>query len=517
LIVLRPDFVGVDREGMRLSATLARSCSGSISRRQALFGLVATAASASAYALPQRLGSDLPAPVKDILLGSRLPLKSFGLEIRAVDSSVPLVSLQSDQSLVMASTTKLVTALAALDLLGPEYRWTTEAFITGELEGAQLKGDLLVMGGGDPLFSSDELRSWMVEMRKKGLDRIRGDIVLDHSAFNLNDSDHSTTPEPGSDRPHHVRPHGLMMDEGVIQVQVNGRREGPPSVGLVSPLARVRVVNHMTSDPGCSAQFRWSEHKGGVDLIAQGQWDRSCGSKPLPFVPPTGSDVTCRQVESLWRSVGGQLQGRVRQGSLMPYQRDGGRLPLIKPNGELLKAWTTHRSRPLREVLKEVNKSSNNPAARHVMLSLSPGFPQRPATLVAAQERVRRWLSRQGLSVEDLSVDNGSGLSRAERGRPRALVKLLCRAIDRRDSRIFLETLPIAGVDGTLAHRMERGAAAGMAFLKTGTLLDARALAGYVRGKSGKVYAVAALLNHPEAAVGRPALDRVIEWLARSG
>ena len=81
----------------------------------------------------------------------------------------------------------------------------------------------------------------------------------------------------------------------------------------------------------------------------------------------------------------------------------------------------------------------------------------------------------------------------------------------------FVDSLPIAGVDGTLANRLRRGSAAGQAYLKTGTLHDTRALAGYVRAKSGQVYAVAAMVNHPQAARATPALDAVIEWVAKNG
>ncbi|HEV8690273.1 MAG TPA: D-alanyl-D-alanine carboxypeptidase, partial [Ideonella sp.] len=90
------------------------------------------------------------------------------------------------------------------------------------------------------------------------------------------------------------------------------------------------------------------------------------------------------------------------------------------------------------------------------------------------------------------------------------------RAWGTRQASSLIDSLPVAGVDGTLEHRMTRGAAAGQAHLKTGTLLDTRALAGFVHGRSGKVYAVAALVNHPDAARAMPALDAFIEWLARS-
>ena len=137
--------------------------------------------------------------------------------------------------------------------------------------------------------------------------------------------------------------------------------------------------------------------------------------------------------------------------------------------------------------------------------------------LKAAQERMRGWLRTQGLHDGDITVVLGSGQSRAERGKPRALVDLLRNAWRSADSQTLVDSLPIAGVDGTLIHRMTSGAATGQAYLKTGTLSDTRALAGYVRAKSGRVYAVSMIVTDPAAAKGTPALDSLVEWVARAG
>jgi len=176
-----------------------------------------------------------------------------------------------------------------------------------------------------------------------------------------------------------------------------------------------------------------------------------------------------------------------------------------------------HLSDPLPVVLRDMNKTSDNVAARHLMLALSPGFPLRAATLAQAQVRVQDWLAAQGLAADDVRVENGAGLSRGERARPRALVQLLTHAWHAPLRREFLGSLPVAGLDGTLQYRMQGTAAAGRAFLKTGSLLDTRALAGYVQGASGRIYAVALMVNHPDAARATPALDRVIALLARGG
>ncbi len=167
--------------------------------------------------------------------------------------------------------------------------------------------------------------------------------------------------------------------------------------------------------------------------------------------------------------------------------------------------------------MTHINKTSDNLAARHLLLSLSPGFPKQPATLEAARKRLQAWLRSRGIAPGDIEVDNGSGLSRTERGKPRAMVALLRKGWVDKNAKVFVGSLPLAGRDGTLGNRFRDSPATGRAQLKTGTLTDARTLAGYVRGRSGEVYAVAALLNHPRADAGVIALDSLIEWLVVNG
>jgi len=211
-------------------------------------------------------------------------------------------------------------------------------------------------------------------------------------------------------------------------------------------------------------------------------------------------------------AAGGSLSGTVVERA----RQVGATLIPTGPDGKQQLPWSVHLSQPLPVVLHDMNKVSDNVTARHLMLALSRGFPLRAATLPDAQARMQEWLARQGLGAGDVRVENGSGLSRGERAKPRALAHLLANAWHAPQLREFLLSLPVAGMDGTLQHRMQGTAAAGHAFLKTGTLLDTRALAGYVQAASGKMYAVAMMVNHPDAARATPALDRVIEWIAKS-
>lgn len=383
-------------------------------------------------------GRLLPDAVRATLQASRLPLDTFGVHAQPIDGAPPLIALNAEQPYVMASTAKTVTAMAALDLLGPGYRWRTRAFARGLVVDGHLYGDLVLVGGGDVLLTPPVLRDWFREIQALGLRHVHGRILLDHSAFRLNESDFAGTPEPAPDRPHHARPDALALDAG-----------------------RVR-----------------------------------------------------RAVAERWLDAGGQLSGRVEDQPTDPL-----RATTVPPTraGQAMTLWSTHRSPDLATWVHGMNKASDNVAARHLLLSLAPGFPSRPATPHAALERLQRWIRQRGLADDDLCLDNGSGLSRAERAKPRALVQLLRQSWAARWADTFIDSLPVAGIDGTLAHRLTGRAVQGRAHLKTGTLLDVRALAGYVQGRSGRWHALAAMANHPDAALAVPSLDAMVQWLVNNG
>jgi serine-type D-Ala-D-Ala carboxypeptidase/endopeptidase (penicillin-binding protein 4) len=421
-------------------------------------------AGAAAQARPRPPAGTAPTlqPVlRGLLAGSGLPAQAVGLCIQSVQAqALPLAGHNADQLYQLASTAKVVTTLAALDLLGPRYRWRTAAFLMGPLDDGHLDGDLLILGGGDALLRSEHLLAWFRQMQTDGLREVRGDILLDRMAFRLTPADLASTPTPGPDRPHHAWPDALMLDEGRQSLR--------------------------------------------VDLRA--------GARPQQALAPLGA---------LWREAGGRLRGRVvaapsvapstpRAAADQPSWPTG-------PDGRVRQPFSVHRSEPLPLLVRDINKTSDNLAARNLMLSMAPGFPLKAATLPGARERVQAWLRLQGLGRGDILVDSGAGLSRLERGKPRALVHLLRRAWQGPQRDPFVQSLPVAGVDGTLAHRMTRGQATGRAFLKTGTLLDTRALAGYVLGRGGTVYALAALVNHEDAQRATPMLDQLVEWLAHQG
>ena len=514
--------------GIVLCASSLLALDGALAAR-AHAGKVAAPAAAAKARAGRSIGDadSLPPAVASILRNSGLPATSFAFDVRPVDGAGgrPLVAFHAEQPFLLASTTKVVTSLAALDLLGPQHRWRTTAYATGPVSGGRLAGDLVIVGGAVGL-TGNELRRWFRQMRDEGLATIAGDIVLDDVALlhELDPKQAATTQaERAPDAPLDPRTYNL----GKLLVSVKPGI-GDRAVVTVKPTpANVRVVNDVLMGGGCSAWARWKsadEIDSGppLQLWVRGRWSADCSAEDIAYVaPPAGARLdpelgatarvqpiaAPRLVAEFWAEAGGALHGHV-------VVRDAPARPRAA-------RWSSDLLTPVGEVLREMNKTSNNEAARNVLLSLAPASVDsgglRVGTLKAAQERMRGWLRAQGLRDGDITVVLGSGQSRAERGKPRALVELLRNAWRSAESQTLVDSLPIAGVDGTLVHRMTHGAATGQAYLKTGTLSDTRALAGYVRAKSGRVYAVSMVVTDPDAAKGTPALDSLVEWVARTG
>ncbi|MEO8278841.1 MAG: D-alanyl-D-alanine carboxypeptidase/D-alanyl-D-alanine-endopeptidase [Ideonella sp.] len=463
----------------------------------------------------------LPDPVIRALGQTGVPIGQLGLFIQAVDQPIPLLALNAEEKFVLASTAKVVTTLAALDLLGPAYRWRTEARLLGTIENGRLDGDLLIVGGGDSRLRSEELSKWFAELQSKVLREIGGNIVLDRLAFHLTERDQALAPRPGPERPHHNWPDALSLGDGVLRLQVEPASGRLAGLSLQPPLADVTLVNEVRMGRGCVAKAEWEQAPADAiqrQLRVTGNWGAACGQHSKAFALLSDSDLTARAVGGLWTQAGGALDGHVIDRSVAePVAANAGKpgaaakAPVAAPLPAL---FSTLNSQSLPQLVHEINKTSDNMAARALMLSLSPGFPTKAATAGASIERMQQWLRTRGVPAGDIEIDSGSGLSRAERGKPRAMVQLLRQAWYDKNARLFVDSLPVAGVDGTLAGRMREGPAVGRAYLKTGSLLDVRAIAGFVRSRSGRVYAVSALINHPDAPAATAVLDALVEWVA---
>ncbi|MEK7810385.1 MAG: D-alanyl-D-alanine carboxypeptidase/D-alanyl-D-alanine-endopeptidase, partial [Pseudomonadota bacterium] len=253
----------------------------------------------------------------------------------------------------------------------------------------------------------------------------------------------------------------------------------------------------------------------GDSVVLQGSYPLDCGEREQNLSVVSHTRYVSAVFKAIWKSLGGSLLGKQREGEV----------------GASAKLLSTHRSEPLGNLIRDINKFSNNVMARQLFLTLgetSPAlglaqtanitdsnslFKTYPLNIERSVFATQTWLARNRLDFKELVLENGAGLSRKERISARHMVQLLQHAYAHPLSAELQASLPILGVDGSVKRRLRESPAAGHAHLKTGTLEGVKTIAGYVRSKSGKQWTVVFFINHPYAKQGQAAQDALIEWV----
>jgi D-alanyl-D-alanine carboxypeptidase/D-alanyl-D-alanine-endopeptidase (penicillin-binding protein 4) len=236
-------------------------------------------------------------------------------------------------------------------------------------------------------------------------------------------------------------------------------------------------------------------------LVFQGKFPKGCGEKSKNFSLLTPNEYLQAVFEQTWRELGGKFGGKVRDG-------------MVPASARPLSTW---QSPPVSEVIRDINKWSNNVMARQLFLTLGLDGGASPATTATADSAVRGWLKEAGLEFPELVLENGSGLSREERISVRNLARILERGWDSPLMPEYLASLPIPAVDGTLRRRLKGSDAAGKAHLKSGYLEGVRAVAGYLQDYRGRWLILVCIINHKNAIRAQPFLDAVVDWAWSQG
>ncbi len=446
------------------------------------------------------LAQALPIPVLTALNRARVPADAVTmLVMEANGGNAPRLSHRTGQPMNPASVMKLVTTFAALDLLGPAYSWRTPVWVDGPVVHGVLQGNVTIQGQGDPKLVMEKLWLLLRRLQGLGIHTIAGDIIVDNSAFKLPTSDPAEFDgEPL--RPYNAAPDALLINfKSIVMTFAPDPQANIARVQYDPPLWGVRLqtsvpltsgksgTNGACGDYRANLQADFSDPSG---IRFNGNYAASCGEKSWPVAYADPASYNARAIEGLWRSMGGLLTGTVR-------------------NGRALQGPATFEitSPVLAELIRDVNKFSNNVMAQQIFLTL--GLPA-PATPESAREAVRQWWQRR-ISASDVPlIDNGSGLSRQNRISAQQLGQLLQVAYASPTMPELMSSLPLVGVDGTLKRSRAGNASA---HLKTGSLKEVTALAGYVHAASGKRYVLVAIINHPNAGAVRPALDALIDWV----
>ena len=467
--------------------------------------VAALAAALLVAAMPAaRAAADaLPPGVSAALDRSKLPRDAFVAIVQEVGpaSASPRLTWRGDQPVNPASLMKLMTTYAALETLGPAWSWSTPVWLQGTLRDGVLDGNLVIKGGGDPKLVVERVWLLLRRVQQLGVREVRGDIVLDRSAFVVPDQNPAEFDGDGL-RPYNVGADALMLNyKAIVFTFTPDPARGVATIAVDVPLDGVRMDASVALGAGPCDDWRTALRADFTDPARHtflGSYPAACGERSWAVAYADPKRYNERAVAGLWRELGGRLGGSVREGLA----------PGDKPSFELA-------SPTLADVVRDINKYSNNVMAQQLFLTLAL-LQRGSGTPDGAREMLRSWATERfgAAATTGLVIDNGSGLSRDGRVSARLLARLLLTAWSSPVMPELMSSLPVSGLDGTLKRVR---ATLGRAHLKTGSLRDVAGIAGYVLGNSGRRYVVVAIANHPNANAVRPALDALLQWVASDG
>jgi D-alanyl-D-alanine carboxypeptidase/D-alanyl-D-alanine-endopeptidase (penicillin-binding protein 4) len=454
----------------------------------------------------------LPVPVARALKAAGIPQSAVAIVVQEAGTVLSRVSVNAGQAMNPASTMKLVTTFAALDVLGPAYTWRTDALVAAPPADGVLAGDLYLKGSGDPLLTFERFWLLLRQLRARGVRDIKGDLVLDRSAFTPIEHDEAAF-DGKPTRPYNVGPDALLLNFKALRLTLLPDDKRVEVLAEPAP-ANLDIVNQLKVGGGaCAAGSEWREAlraditrgNGNYRLTLSGVYPSACGEQHWHVGVLPHADYVLGVFRQLWAELGGRFAGTVKDGTVPATA-------LRLASGE---------SPPLAEIVRDINKFSNNVMARQVFLTLGQKTAANEdgsaGTTARADTVVRAWLATKGLKFPELVLDNGSGLSRRERISAESMARLLGAAWKSALMPELLASLPLTAVDGTMKKRLRNGAAAGQAHIKTGSLEGVKTIAGYVLDSGGHYQIVVFLVNHPHAAAAQAAQDALVQWVYERG
>lgn len=442
----------------------------------------------------------LPAGVLGALQRARVPASSMSVVIERIGDRNPLVSWNASRPMLPASTMKLVTTYSGLSILGPDYRWRTSAYATGSIDPAgTLHGNLYIKGSGDPKLVPEELIDLVNKIRRAGIVNIDGALVLDKSYFAPSTRDLPPFDDDAS-APYNVGPDALLYAFKSLSFTVTPTDNGTVAIDVLPPLSNLAIDNQLQEGKGSCGVARpavTADADGMLTASFNGNLPSRCGTMTTNLAVLNHTTFFARGFLALWRQTGGTFSGAISEG-VVP----GDARPIAVHHGPVLSS-----------IVYDINKHSNNVMARNLFLTIGAVAGKPPATTEQSSRVIQAFLARSGIAMPELALDNGSGLSRDEHVSALSLASLLQAANASPVAQVFVDSLPIAGIDGTMKNRLTNQPVLGNAHIKTGTLRDVRAIAGYVASADGSSYVVVSFINDGHAEAARAAHDALLEWV----
>jgi len=495
----------------------------------------------SAQAATRKQHLPLKKQIEKILDQPDLARGFWGIEIKSLKTGKVLFSLNSDRLFTPASNTKLFTTAAALALIGPDYKFHTTIETSGSLDKyGRLSGDLVLVGRGDPTLSGRELPYTLRTQRdddpikvleqladqlaQKGVKYIDGDVVADDSYFAFERYGEGWSQDdlvwaegaPVS---------ALTINDNVVFVNIlPGTRPGDKAFVSLTPFADYYTVDNrlMTTPAGTGRKIYINREPGSTQLTLWGTipMDDAGANEGLAIEDPAefAASVLRHLLEVRGIAVYGKQRTRHTElaslstftSTVIASTRGGDEHSLTAPAGPLVLA--EYQSPPLSDDIQVINKVSQNLHAE-ILLRLLGREKGTGGTVQAGLEVLRGFLNNAGISSDEYVFYDGSGLSRQNLVTPHAIIGLLEYAFQQPWGPEFHDSLPAAGVDGSMAERCKDLDPDAHVFAKTGSLGGVKTLSGYGVTAKGEPLVFSILTNNFSLPAKRvdDAIDDVIE------
>ena len=421
---------------------------------------------------------DFSEQIEDIFNDPNFTNAIWGASIQSLVTGEYFYKKNENKLFMPASNQKLITSAAGLLLLGPMYRFKTEIFSTGKLDGSILNGDLIIKGYGDPTisgrFNNDDMtkifRDWADSLLAHGIDEIRGNILGDDNAFDDVSLGEGWAWDYESDW--FAAPSGaLSFNDNCIDIVVKPASAGEPAVITFSPESKYAIIINKVNTVGrdSSTNVKIFRERGTNIISVYGSIREKDDSLKIFATINNPTQYFVVTLKAILEQKGITVSGFASDLDDITNASTQSQAKLI----------FTHHSVFLKDIIKVLNKNSHNFYAEQLLKTI--GFEKRGyGSSSRGIETVKATLNEIGINTDNMEIVDGSGLSRLNLISPTQISVLLNYMYKSEVFTYYYNSLPVGGVDGTLANRVRKTRAQNNVRAKTGYINGVRSISGYI-------------------------------------
>jgi|GEM_PF-91060 len=458
---------------------------------------------------------ELARRIDEIIEKSEFRNSRWGVFVTSLKDGRVLVARDAQKTFTPASTMKVVTTAVALDRLGADFRWRTSVMAEKEIDASgNLNGDLILYGRGAPDFDEPDVQNLINQLKEKGLRRVAGNIVGDASGFQAANLGAGWVWEEAQWY-YGAEPSALSYSDNTVLVEVlpSDKLDTPAEVKTTPEADFIKVSNKAMTRANASAQT-FGVHR---DLDANNfqVWGevprgKSMGVRTTMHAPEIWA---ANDLKKALQKAGITVEGTVKSVNWRTKE----------PDAANLKELAAVESEPLAEIVKRTNKRSINLNAELMLRTIGRQARENEEKantrkIVLGDDElgamtIKNWLSGKGVELGDTVIHDGSGLSRLNFITPETMGRLLVFALQSPARNAFIDSLPIAGTDGTLGGRLPKFK--GKVVAKTGSITYVNALAGYAQAANDEQFSFVIFCNN-ETRPSEPTgiIDRIATAIA---